>query len=214
MNQHVMAGEDPSSTADRSRRGGAARAEKGRTGHRRVGGGTRRGCGVSRSERRFGVRPVTFSKRRLTSNPSTGSIAAQQPTPTPARQGQVVTKVDVDILELDVLALDGKDRPVPDLTKDDFEVRIAGKFQPLEFFDSPAPRRLPGAAPDPVTSPLTNSGKCALGISLGILTFFLRFFGSLGDGTAAAIVLGNCLSPLLDQWTSRRRPSPARREAV
>jgi len=73
-----------------------------------------------------------------------GSSTAQQPAPTPARQGQVVTKVDVDILELDVLALDGKDRPVPDLTKDDFEVRIAGKLQPLEFFDPPAPPRTPG----------------------------------------------------------------------
>jgi electron transport complex protein RnfD len=70
------------------------------------------------------------------------------------------------------------------------------------------------AAPDPVTSPLTNAGKCVLGISLGVLTFFLRFFGSLGDGTAAAIVLGNCLSPLLDQWTSRRGTLPARREAA
>jgi electron transport complex protein RnfD len=59
-------------------------------------------------------------------------------------------------------------------------------------------------APDPVTSPMTNKGKCIFGIGLGTLTFFLRFFGSLGDGVAASIVLGNCAAPLLDRWTSRR----------
>jgi electron transport complex protein RnfD len=60
------------------------------------------------------------------------------------------------------------------------------------------------AAPDPVTSPISNRGKCMFGIGLGVLTFFLRFFGSLGDGVAASIVLGNCAAPLLDRWTLRR----------
>jgi electron transport complex protein RnfD len=60
------------------------------------------------------------------------------------------------------------------------------------------------AAPDPVTCPLTDKGKCMFGIGLGALTFFLRFFGSLGDGVAASIILGNCAVPLLDRWTSRR----------
>jgi Na+-translocating ferredoxin:NAD+ oxidoreductase RnfD subunit len=44
-----------------------------------------------------------------------------------------------------------------------------------------------------------------IGIVLGVLTFFLRFFGSLGDGVAASIVLGNCAAPLVDRWTFRRR---------
>jgi electron transport complex protein RnfD len=61
------------------------------------------------------------------------------------------------------------------------------------------------AAPDPVTSPLTDRGKCLLGIGLGVLTFVLRFFGSLGDGVAASILLGNCAGPLLDRWTASRR---------
>ncbi len=60
------------------------------------------------------------------------------------------------------------------------------------------------AAPDPVTSPLSDRGKCIFGIWLGVLTFFLRFFGSLGDGVAASIVIGNCVVPVLDRWTSRR----------
>ncbi len=60
------------------------------------------------------------------------------------------------------------------------------------------------AAPDPVTSPCSDRGKCIFGVGLGVLTFFLRFFGSLGDGVAASIVLGNCAAPLLDRWTLRR----------
>jgi electron transport complex protein RnfD len=60
------------------------------------------------------------------------------------------------------------------------------------------------AAPDPVTSPLASRGKCIFGIGLGVLTFFLRFFGSLGDGVPASIILGNCVTPLLDSWTLRR----------
>ena len=45
--------------------------------------------------------------------------------------------MDVDILELDVLVLDSKQRPVAGLTKDDFEVLIARAVQPIEGFEGP-----------------------------------------------------------------------------
>ena len=61
------------------------------------------------------------------------------------------------------------------------------------------------AAPDPVTSPLTSRGKYLFGVGLGVLTFFLRYYGTTGDGVAASIVLGNCAAPLLDRWASRRK---------
>jgi len=70
------------------------------------------------------------------------------------------------------------------------------------------------AAPDPVTSPLTDTGRLALGIILGVLTFLLRFFGSLADGAAAAILLGNCISPLLDRWLERRKSRVMEGEAA
>jgi Na+-translocating ferredoxin:NAD+ oxidoreductase subunit D len=60
-------------------------------------------------------------------------------------------------------------------------------------------------ASDPVTSPLTSSGRWIYGIGLGVLTFFLRFFGTLGDGVAVSILLGNCAVPLLDKLAQRRR---------
>jgi electron transport complex protein RnfD len=59
-------------------------------------------------------------------------------------------------------------------------------------------------AGDPVTSPLMRTGRYIYAVGLGILTFFLRFFGSLGDGVAVAIVLGNCTVPLIDKLTQRR----------
>ncbi len=69
------------------------------------------------------------------------------------------------------------------------------------------------AAPDPVTSPLTKGGKCLFGAVLGVLTFFTRTFGSLGDGVAVAIILGNCVTPLLDRWTQARAPESRKAEA-
>ena len=67
-------------------------------------------------------------------------------------------------------------------------------------------------ATDPVTSPLTRTGQLAYGLCLGVLTFFLRTFGSLGDGVPLAILLGNCLSPLIDRFT---RPAfPTQRKAA
>jgi electron transport complex protein RnfD len=65
-------------------------------------------------------------------------------------------------------------------------------------------------AGDPVTSPLTPTGRRIYGIGLGILTFLLRFYGSLGDGVAVAILLGNCAVPLLDRLVRRRVPASAR----
>jgi Na+-translocating ferredoxin:NAD+ oxidoreductase subunit D len=59
-------------------------------------------------------------------------------------------------------------------------------------------------AGDPVTSPLVRRGRYIYAAGLGVLTFFLRFFGSLGDGVAVAIVLGNCAVPFIDKVTQRR----------
>jgi electron transport complex protein RnfD len=67
-------------------------------------------------------------------------------------------------------------------------------------------------AGDPVTSPLMRRGRCIYAVGLGVLTFFLRFFGSLGDGVAVAIVLGNCAVPFIDKITQRRTSSAASTE--
>jgi H+/Na+-translocating ferredoxin:NAD+ oxidoreductase subunit D len=68
-------------------------------------------------------------------------------------------------------------------------------------------------ATDPVTSPLTRSGKLIYGVCLGLLTFFLRYFGTPGFGVPLAILLGNCISPLLDRFTQPRFVSPGKAAA-
>jgi electron transport complex protein RnfD len=62
---------------------------------------------------------------------------------------------------------------------------------------------------DPVTSPLTKTGRLIYATALGVLTFLTRFFGSLGDGVAVAILLGNCTVPLLDRLAHRHAPRAA-----
>jgi len=70
--------------------------------------------------------------------------------------------VDVDILELDVLVLDSKQKPVSGLTKDDFEVLIARTVQPIEGFEGPP---APGAPAPPAeriagsTMPIQGDGR-------------------------------------------------------
>ncbi|MGA7991958.1 MAG: hypothetical protein WCC53_11035, partial [Thermoanaerobaculia bacterium] len=55
--------------------------------------------------------------------------------PTP-RTG-VTAAEEVTVLTLDVVAVDGKNRPVFGLTAADFEVRVAGKVQTIDFFEPP-----------------------------------------------------------------------------
>lgn len=78
-------------------------------------------------------------------------VAAPQATPTPAPG--VATKVDVTVLSLDVMFVDGKGNPVLDVKPEEVAVRVAGKPQNLEFFEPP-----PGAP--------TFSGKTA-GLAAG-----------------------------------------------
>jgi hypothetical protein len=73
------------------------------------------------------------------------AAAAQERTPAP---GDVSTTVRVEVVLLDVLAVDGKDRPVLDLTKDDFDVRIGGKPQQLEGFEPPVKPVASAPAPE------------------------------------------------------------------
>jgi hypothetical protein len=73
-------------------------------------------------------------------------LAAQEK---PERKGGVVTTVEVEILSLDVLALDQKDGPVLGLKQEDFEVKVAGKVQPFEFFEPPRGPSRRGEADSP-----------------------------------------------------------------
>lgn len=59
-------------------------------------------------------------------------------------------------------------------------------------------------ATDMVTSPVTPLGVWLYGIVIGVTTVMIRYFGGLTEGIMYAILLGNALTPLLDQLTPPR----------
>lgn len=60
-------------------------------------------------------------------------------------------------------------------------------------------------ATDPVTSPLTNSGKWFYGFIIGTVTILIRCFSGYVEGVTFAILLGNIFAPLIDEVFLRAR---------
>lgn len=56
-------------------------------------------------------------------------------------------------------------------------------------------------ATDYVTSPLTPVGQIIFGILLGLLTGLFRLFGGSPEGVSYAIIIGNLLVPLIENFT-------------
>lgn len=54
-------------------------------------------------------------------------------------------------------------------------------------------------ATDPVTSPVTNSGKWLYGMIIGVVTLLIRNFTGYVEGVMFAILLGNIVAPILDE---------------
>jgi Na(+)-translocating NADH:ubiquinone oxidoreductase B subunit len=54
-------------------------------------------------------------------------------------------------------------------------------------------------ATDPVSSPITNTGKWIYGILIGIITILIRNFTGYVEGMMFAILLGNIFAPILDE---------------
>lgn len=59
-------------------------------------------------------------------------------------------------------------------------------------------------ASDMVGSPVTPLGIWVYGLLIGFLTVTIRYFGGLPEGVMYAILLGNALSPLIEQLTQPR----------
>lgn len=53
-------------------------------------------------------------------------------------------------------------------------------------------------ANDPVTSPVTKGGKIIYGVTIGIITFFIRTYSLFTGGIMFAILIGNMITPVLD----------------
>ncbi len=59
-------------------------------------------------------------------------------------------------------------------------------------------------ATDMAGSPVTPRGRWIYGAFIGSLTVIIRLKGGLPEGVMYAILLGNALTPLIDQWTQPR----------
>lgn len=56
-------------------------------------------------------------------------------------------------------------------------------------------------ATDYVTSPFTTKGKLIYGVFIGLVTFAIRYFGSMNEGMSFAILLGNLMVPWFNAWS-------------
>lgn len=59
-------------------------------------------------------------------------------------------------------------------------------------------------ATDMTTSPVTPKGVWIYGALIGLVTVMIRYFGGLTEGVMYAILIGNALTPLIDQYTQPR----------
>lgn len=59
-------------------------------------------------------------------------------------------------------------------------------------------------ATDPVSSPSSAVGKVAFGLGCGLLTWVIRTFGNYPEGAMFAVVLMNCMVPLIDYYIRPR----------
>ena len=60
-------------------------------------------------------------------------------------------------------------------------------------------------ATDYVTSPVTKKGQLIYGVGCGLLTVFIRYFGSYPEGVCYSILVMNCCVWIIDQYTKPAR---------
>ena len=60
-------------------------------------------------------------------------------------------------------------------------------------------------ATDYATSPVTKKGQLIYGIGCGLLTVFIRYFGTLNEGVCYSIMVMNCCTALIDKYTKPTR---------
>ena len=52
---------------------------------------------------------------------------------------------------------------------------------------------------------MTTKGQIIFGIGIGLITVFVRYFGSYPEGVSFAILIMNCAVPLLNKYCKPRR---------
>lgn len=60
-------------------------------------------------------------------------------------------------------------------------------------------------ATDMVTTPMAKSGQLIFGFGCGLLTIIIRTWGAYPEGVSFAILLMNCVTPLINRWCKPQR---------
>ena len=60
-------------------------------------------------------------------------------------------------------------------------------------------------ATDYTTSPVTKTGQLIFGLGCGLLTVFIRYFGSYPEGVCYSILIMNCCTWIIDKYTKPTR---------
>jgi len=58
---------------------------------------------------------------------------------------------------------------------------------------------------DPVTTPVSHKGKVIFALGCAILTSLIRYWGGYPEGVCFSILLMNLLTPIIDQYTVRKK---------
>lgn len=80
--------------------------------------------------------------------PAASPSPTQTSQATPSDIGDLIEHVDVEVVNVDVVVTDKQGRPVRDLKRDDFTMKVDGRPIPIDFFAPP-----PAAAPPPPAAP-------------------------------------------------------------
>lgn len=60
-------------------------------------------------------------------------------------------------------------------------------------------------ATDYVTSPMSRMGGIVYGVGIGLILMMIRYFGSYPEGMSFAILIMNCVVPLIDKWFHQKK---------
>ena len=60
-------------------------------------------------------------------------------------------------------------------------------------------------ATDYVTSPMSTLGGVIYGVGIGVIVMMIRYFGSYPEGMSFAILIMNCVVPLLNNWFHQKK---------
>jgi len=135
------------------------------------------------------------------------ALAAQEPTPKPQSQAPVF-RAGVELVSIDITALDSNGRQVTDLTAPDFQVEIDGEkrqVSSVEYIRSVDPLRVIGTPAKVVVPDETFSSSNAKGAPSGRLIVLLIDQGNIRTGAARSVM--NSAKKFVDTLTPEDRVS-------